>query len=282
MFDLHMHTNLSDGELSVIELLSRLKEKNIELFSITDHNHALAYNYIEDTLQMKMIKGSEITTSYEGVVIEILGYNINPTIINNWYNDFYSEENMIRNEIKLFSELKDISRKNGFKISDNLEMDKIIKGESKKAIYYYLKETYPDFIYPSYKVFFRTALSNPKSDFFIDEGRYYPSISEVIELIHKANGVAILAHPYEYGISEIEELYEYLIDLGIDGIECFHPSMSINQSIKTAKYCCKHNLLGSGGSDFHRDNRLISHGVRAHKDLLDMECFDWFNKSDDN
>lgn len=282
MFDLHMHTNLSDGELSVNELLSRLKENNIKLFSITDHNHALAYNYIEDTLQMKMIKGSEITTSYKGVVIEILAYNIEPKVINDWYNSFYSEENMIKNELKLFSEMKDLANKLDYKIPDNLEMSQIVKGESKKAIYYYLKENYSNFNYPSYKVFFRTALSNPDSEFFIDEGRYYPSIKEVIDLIHEAKGVAILAHPYEYGIDNIEELYEYLISLDIDGIECFHPSMSINQSIKTAKYCCQHNLLGSGGSDFHRDNRLISHGVLAHKDLLDMECFDWFNKNNED
>lgn len=282
MFDLHMHTNLSDGELSVSELLSRLKENNIELFSITDHNHALAYNYIDDTLQMKMIKGSEITSSYNGVVIEILAYKIDPKIINDWYFDFYSEENIIKNELKLFSELKEIAKKLGYEVSDDLKMDTITKGESKKTIYYYLKENYPNFVYPSYKVFFRTALSNPSSDFFIDEGRYYPSIKEVIDLIHKANGVAILAHPYEYGIADLDKLFEYLTSLNIDGIECFHPSMSINQSIKTARYCCEHKLLGSGGSDFHRDNRLISHGVRAHKDLLSMECFDWFNKSNDN
>ena len=50
--DLHMHTNLSDGELSVEELLNRLAVNNISLFSITDHNHAKAYDYIENNRNM--------------------------------------------------------------------------------------------------------------------------------------------------------------------------------------------------------------------------------------
>ncbi len=277
MFDLHMHTTLSDGALTVEELLQRLKEKEIKLFSITDHNHALAYDHITDD-SLNIIKGTEITTSYNGTIIEILGYNIEPSVINEWYMNFYSDENMQLNELKLFEELVSLSNQLGYSIDSNLKMKEIIKGESKKTVFYHLAETLDNFEFKTYKEFFRKGLSNPESQWFIDEGRYYPSIQEVIDLIHKAEGVAILAHPYEYGFDSFDTLFESLIEAGVDGIECFHPSCAMINSVNLVKYCMDHKLLASGGSDFHRDSRYINHGVNAHDDLLSYECFDWIRE----
>lgn len=277
MFDLHMHTNLSDGELTVEQLLERLRSKGIKLFSITDHNHALAYDYIKDP-KMTMIKGTEITTSFEGVIIEILGYKIEPKVINDWFAEFYSEENMIKNEIKLFEELKALAINLGYNVPVDLQMDEIVKGASKKTVYYYLEEMVSDFEFTTYKAFFRKGLSNPKSEWFISEGRYYPSITEVIDLIHEAGGIAILAHPYEYGFDTFDNLFNYLRESNIDGIECFHPSCAMKDSVALAKYCSENKLLGSGGSDFHRDSRLIPHGVNVHDDILKLECFDWIRE----
>lgn len=271
--DLHMHTNLSDGELSVEELLNRLAVNNISLFSITDHNHAKAYDYIENN--RNMIIGTELTTSYKGVIIEILGYKIDPKVINNWFDDFYSDKNVKEKEIDLFENLKALANKLGYKIPQDLVMNEIVKGESKKVVYYYLKDKYKDFEFATYKAFFRQALSNPNSDWFINEGQYYPDIKTVLDLIHQANGVAILAHPHEYGLDNLNELYQYLQDLGIDGIESVHPSASMKQSVEIVKYCEDNKLLSSGGSDFHRDSRLIPHGINVHPQLLASSCFDW-------
>lgn len=277
MFDLHMHTTLSDGELSVEQLVNRLKERNIQVFAITDHNHALAYETLE-VKDINMIKGTEITTSFEGTIVEVLGYHIDHSVINNWYRDFFSDENIIKNEIKLFNELKDLANKKGYNIPTDLEMDEVVKGQSKKTVFYYLDETLDDFEFKTYKEFFRKGLSNPASEWFIDEGRYYPSLKEVIDLIHEAGGIAFLAHPFEYGFKELNPLFNEIRSLGIDGIECYHPSAPVVQSVKLARYCTDNNLFGSGGSDFHRDARGIAHGVHAHEDILKLACFDWLRE----
>ena len=47
MIDLHMHTNNSDGSDTVIELLKKAEENNLELISITDHNTVKAYFELE-------------------------------------------------------------------------------------------------------------------------------------------------------------------------------------------------------------------------------------------
>ena len=76
----------------------------------------------------------------------------------------------------------------------------------------------------------------------------YPDPAEIIEAIHEAGGIAVLAHP---GFYDNFELFEELIPLGLDGVEVWHPENTPEQQealIKTAK---KHGLLMTGGSDFH-------------------------------
>lgn len=277
MFDLHMHTSYSDGIYQPDQLVDRLKKENIELFSITDHNHSLAYEdySFED---IKYIKGTEIATSFEGVIIEILGYEINHKVINNWYNKFYSEENLKKNEQLLFNDLIRISKTNGYKINNSLAIEEIKKGVSKKIIFYYLQENYPDFPFKTYKDFFRKGLSNTKSEWFLNEGRTYPSLEEVIQLIHEADGLAVLAHPYEYGLDTLDNLFNTIKKMNINGIECFHPSASMYNSVKIAKYCVENNLIGSGGSDFHSDKRLVPLGVHINQELFKLECFNWIRE----
>lgn len=61
---------------------------------------------------------------------------------------------------------------------------------------------------PLEKEFFRKGLSNPESEWFLDEGRTYPKLNDVINLIHKADSIAFLAHPYEYGFENFDDLFE--------------------------------------------------------------------------
>lgn len=274
MFDLHMHTTLSDGALSVSELTDRIKKANIDIFSITDHNHAKAYEGLV-VEGLKLIPGTELATSYQGTIIEILGYKIDYHYINQWYDEFYSSKNLEKNEQQLFLDLKQKAQQIGYQIPDSLTLTKIEKGISKKTIFNYLSTTYPDFEYKKYKTFFRQGLCNPQSDWFIDEGRFYTSIPETIDLIHQAGGIAFLAHPYEYGFKDNQKLFTTVQEYGIDGIECFHPSAAMKQSVSLSDYCCENNLWGSGGSDFHRDEREIPLGVYAHQKVLAKPCFDW-------
>jgi len=76
----------------------------------------------------------------------------------------------------------------------------------------------------------------------------YEDPREVLELIHSAGGVAVLAHPYEY---DSEELMEELASLGLDGIEVYHPEHSEEQTAALFEYAQTNHLLMTGGSDFH-------------------------------
>ena len=76
----------------------------------------------------------------------------------------------------------------------------------------------------------------------------YPDPAEIIEAIHEAGGIAVLAHP---GFYNNFELFEELIPLGLDGVEVWHPENTPEQQELLIKIAKKNGLLMTGGSDFH-------------------------------
>ena len=74
-----------------------------------------------------------------------------------------------------------------------------------------------------------------------------------MKILKKYSKGAFLAHPmlYKYGYKEIEELIEYLIPLGLKGIEAYHSSNNGYDSGRLREIALHYDLLVSGGSDFH-------------------------------
>ncbi len=278
MWDLHMHTTLSDGELSVQELCDYLASEKIKLFSISDHNHALAY---EKTLPTAIpyITGAELATSYKGKIVEIHGYLNDPQVINQWYRDFYSDANLDKNEHILFDRIQAVAEHVGLKYSKDLKMPVIKKGISKKTMYQDLIDQNPILLetFPTYRCFFRQGLSEPKSPFFIDEGTTYPTRQEVIDLIHQAGGKAIMAHPYEYKFSDTMGELEVLRK-ELDGFESFHPSATYREGLGVVDFCNEFGLMTSGGSDFHKFSKRVRVGVRVFEDLYEAPAFEWLHQ----
>lgn len=75
-----------------------------------------------------------------------------------------------------------------------------------------------------------------------------PDFKLVLNLIKSAGGVAIIAHPGKYIKHSVLQDF---IGSGIDGLEVVHPSHKLNDSKYFSGVCQSHNLLTSGGSDFH-------------------------------
>ena len=74
------------------------------------------------------------------------------------------------------------------------------------------------------------------------------SALEAIELIHQADGLAVMAHP---GLNRTDEIIPDLVKAGMDGIECFHTKHSTAMAERYLEIAEKYNLLVTGGSDCH-------------------------------
>ena len=91
---------------------------------------------------------------------------------------------------------------------------------------------------------------------------YIPAVKidtqKAIDLIHEANGVAVLAHPTLLRSCNVTDI----VKMGIDGIEAIYPRNKDNEELEFRKLARENNLFITDGSDFHY------FGDKSHADLL--------------
>lgn len=263
MIDLHIHTLYSDGDKTVKEILKMCEEKELKYISITDHDTCKQY---EDEILKnntifsgKIIKGAELHAMFQNKNIEILAYNINPNVINEWCEKYYSKKILKEQQGILYQRLLNICDKHGL-IYDESKIKKPTKVHEyvENPIYEELLKHNENHrilgeFTKSFNIFFRKGLTNPESSYFMNYAEFRPQYKEVIDIIHKAGGKAFLAHPFEYRFEDIIKFIDNLRkESELDGIECYHPS-SANDNKKDilVEYARKNSLFISGGSDYH-------------------------------
>ena len=286
MIDLHIHSMYSDGSKTVEEILKMCEEKRLEYISITDHNTAKQYK--DEALKNnnifsgKIIKGAELNAVFQDKNIEVLGYNINPDIINEWCKKYYSEERLEEQQEICYKRLLDICDKQGLIYDESKIIKPRVTGYVEISVYNELmrhKENYDilgEFT-ESLGVFFRKGLANPKSVYFVNRIEFRPKYKEVVDIIHKSGGKAFLAHPFEYKFENtIGFINDLRKDLELDGIECFHPSASIENRKLLVNYAKNNKLYISGGSDYHGDSKPdIEIGIGRGNLNISKEILEW-------
>jgi len=262
-FDLHIHSNNSDGADSWQTILQRAEEANLECISITDHDNCEVYLQIKDSEKYfsgKIITGIEMQAYFKGLSIEILGYGFDIVKMQQYLQGLYlpfPKVNLIELE-RLHA--KCIAQGMTFALN-------IIENYNSKTHYYatdYLHEEMRKFshnknLIPDAEswarenIFFKRHTSNPNSSFYVDESDIVPAADKVIELIRKAGGKVVLPHVYQY--EENTDLVLNGLVESMDGIECFYPSFTDDQTKHLLNLCKKRNLLITGGSDYHGGKR---------------------------
>ena len=267
MIDMHMHTIYSDGDKTVEEVLKMCEERKLEYISITDHNTCKQYE--DDALNKNIfkgniIKGIEMNVTFKNRKIEILGYKVKETkIVEEWTQKFFSEELLRKQQEEEKRKLLYICDKKGL-IYDESKIEKNIPVTDYITIYVYKelmrhKENYKilgEFT-KSLNLFIRKGLMNPNSEYYTGSNNTpKPQYKDVIDVIHKAGGLAFLAHPFEYRLDNtIDFIDELRKEKELDGIECFHPSADEVKMMILVKYAKKNNLYISGGSDYHGEKK---------------------------
>ena len=81
-----------------------------------------------------------------------------------------------------------------------------------------------------------------------------PELSDFCETVKSAGGVPILAHPgyiYDRDPATYENVLESMLDCGIQGIECYYPSHSLDAVTHSVEFCNRNNLCITAGCDCH-------------------------------
>ncbi|MCR5186257.1 MAG: PHP domain-containing protein [Clostridia bacterium] len=266
MIDLHIHSTNSDGYFTVLDILKMAQEKNINVISFCDHNVLGAYEdlkkiEIEKYYSGRIITGIEFDFVYEKKVFHMLGYNFDvDKLMTCKYLDRRTEEELVAEEERNLEFFKGVCKKLGIKLSNNLKITKssepandIIKRDMQ--IHPENQEIMDEVLGKDRKKsFWLGHVTNPDSPFYIDFTKGLPSAEEIASEIHNAGGIVVLPHVFEYksidNISFLNEMYKLNI---LDGIECVHSKHSKEQTQFLIDFCNEHNLVKSGGSDFHTD-----------------------------
>lgn len=262
--DLHMHTNNSDGADSSQEIINKLEELRADVVSFTDHDSVGVYldlmsGKAQISDEILVVPGVEITSNYNGVIRDVLGYGIDITKMNTFLAERYSPEKKIARQKKFLKEFQKACRDYGLIYSENVTITEGRKAEAFIKMFQDLI-TYPENLIkcPDLKKMTMTEFFwqhyNVKGDpFFVDEASFLPTLEEAVQMIHNSDGLAFLAHPFGYGLSfeEVEDFVEDAVSAGIDGIEAKHNTYSPEATKRAYELVEKYGKYVSGGTDYH-------------------------------
>ncbi len=253
--DLHCHTKLSDGSASIEEVVSMAKKLGVTTIAVTDHDTQ------SGVIRAKNLGERIGVTVIEGLEMSCYDYKRG----NNVHLLCYMPDHPARLE-GVCKKTLDSRKEAHLKAVDILKKrfpiftDMVLKRSQGSTCIYkqhimhaIIDCGYTDRFYGKIYdfCFGRDGIAKTHIE--------YPDCFEVLKLIHDAGGIAVMAHPYEYNGTEV---LEELIEAGLDGIECYHPSANEEQTKELVAIADRYKLLKTGGSDFHGmyDSRNITIG----------------------
>ena len=251
LIDLHAHTTCSDGTFTPTELIEYAAEKNLKAIAITDHDTICA---IEEAAPLaakygiELIPGVEISAFYNEVEIHVLGLFIdikNPEFLNmlNHYLSMRHERNLqvikLMNKENIPITLEDLQTLSGGEITGRSHFAQYLVANGYASS---IKEAFGNYLIRGRKTFVSRVL---------------PDYKETLEIIRKAGGIPVLAHPVSYRL-DYETCEAMIKELKADGLMGLEAIYSTNTPEDDAAYQAianKYSLIITGGSDFHGDNK---------------------------
>lgn len=250
--DLHVHSNRSDGSMSPSELVDLAVEKGLSAFALTDHDtvdgipEALsrARYWFQKGVHIEVIPGIEFSTEYMGKDIHIVGIDIDyeADFFKQYLTDFVNAR--IERNIKMCRNLQ----KAGIDISYEKLMDEYPGSVITRA--HYARFLHDHGYTSSMKEAFERYVGD-HTKYFVPREKVTPV--QAVELVLKAGGIPILAHPVIYGLGKtaLDTLVSELKTAGLIGIEAVYSTYTPSDERDIKALALKHDLAISGGSDFH-------------------------------
>ncbi len=258
--DFHSHTSQSDGTLAPRELVAFMRERGVEVFSISDHDTLAAYDQFEAPSNARVVVGIEINTTYLGNEVHVLGYRLP---LHDAGLEALLEYNRSARRERIERIVRQLQR-HGLKISmddvfaeadgDVVGRPHVGKALIRNGISGDIEEAFRNYLWRGRPGYVAATHIKPH---------------EAIDAIHAAGGVAVLAHP---GRLKDYAIIDELAGSGLDGLEVFYPRHDDDDVTYFREKSHQYGLVMTAGSDFH-DIRYHTHGVGRAVDDTDIAPF---------
>jgi 3',5'-nucleoside bisphosphate phosphatase len=248
--DLHLHTWVSDGDVSPTEVVRIATRSRLDVIAVTDHDTAAGVVEAQNAaaeLPLRVIPGIEISTRWEGQELHILGYWIDPEAES-------IQEHQQKAVRRRFTRMEAmVARLQQIGIGVTVADVEAAAGPSVRTLGrpHLARALHAG----GHTRFYGEAFSKFIGDAgpaFVAEG--FPEPLYAIDVIHSAGGAAVWAHP---PIPTFRELLPQLVTWGLDGVECFRPGIESNDLSVLEKATRGSGLFPTGGSDWHGPQRSV-------------------------
>jgi predicted metal-dependent phosphoesterase TrpH len=261
--DFHSHTTESDGTLAPSDVVGLMRKRGVEIFSITDHDALGAYGKLGDDVgTAHVVPGIELNTTYKGNEVHVLGYGFpeSSTAIEEAIATNRHERDM--RAVRMVEQLQ--------KAGYDLDMDAVRAEAAHEGTAlgrpHVARALIRAGIAKDIDTAFREMLVPGKPGYV---PQLYMSPQQAVQLIAKAGGVPVLAHP---GRLKDEAIIEELVDVGLVGLEVFYGTHDANQTAHYRDVASGFGLVMTAGSDFH-DPTYNPRGVGMDVDRADVAAF---------
>ncbi|MFH1784961.1 MAG: PHP domain-containing protein [Candidatus Micrarchaeota archaeon] len=262
MIDLHTHTTASDGSFSYDELVTRSRIIGLKAIAITDHDTVANILNIKKTSGIEVVPGIELSVfdrELDYMDVHVLGLYIDPKnkTLNEKLKKLSQERvNQKKATVEKLNEL-------GYKITFDEVKKKATGTVGRPHIAKVLLEKYPNDFCSISDIFIK-LLGRGKSAYVERDIGF--QLHEAVDLIHSANGLAFLAHPFVYPYDS-KKIVNTFKEMGGDGLETFYdyvtnrPEVKITEKeniamiVRAEHMALDLNMLECGGSDFHGENK---------------------------
>jgi hypothetical protein len=246
--DLHSHSTVSDGTVPPAALLARAARRGVSTLALTDHDDTggLAAASVAAVEQgIRLIHGVEISVTWRGQTIHILGLGIDPQDANLQAGLAVTRAGRMDRARRMASAFEALG----------------IDGTFDGAIGF---AGNPAMVSRTHFARHLCATGRAKSmqDAFrrwLGEGKpccveqQWAALSDAVAWVNGSGGLAVIAHPGRYSLApkELRDLFSEFRDCGGAGLEVVTASHKSAENAKFAKYAIEFGFAASCGSDFH-------------------------------
>lgn len=249
--DLHTHSNFSDGTMTPTELVALARHKKISALALTDHDTMAGTEeavLAGEKMGVEVVPGIEISVSYVQVEYHILGY---------WADSTNSElaAALVRLQgARAERNEKILEKLNALGVPVTAEELQVVSEQGQTGRPHIARILVERGVVKTMSQAFDQFLKKGEIAYV---SRFAYGAAEAVALIRQAGGLAVLAHPAQNDpdLSRLPTVLDDLVPAGLDGIELYYPTHSNKLKKKLRVLADQHDLLLTGGSDYHGDVR---------------------------
>ena len=241
--DLHLHTTASDGRWPPEQLIEQVRGAGIGFFAVTDHDSLGSLVETAELVRgsgLRFLPGVELSSRLNGQTYHLLAYGFD--LDNKGLGELASANNaqLAGSSDEAIRLLADLGHPVSLKDYACYSWDRRRGGW--KGLNYLIDLGICRNVHEYFLMF--DEIGHPQAEF--------PLVDEVVDCVHQASGVVVLAHPGAsfYNGVDIERL-DLLVEMGVGGLECFSFHHDEATTRGFLQYCRSRNLLVTGGSDCH-------------------------------